>query len=83
MFIVRNIDKDASRRQIFSTLAASAHSRGIKVIAEGVETAEELRTLIRLGADYVQGYYLGKPAAMPAPVPESVRLGIWGKGGRQ
>ena len=83
MFIVRNIDKDASRRQIFSTLAAGAHSRGIKVIAEGVETAEELRTLIRLGADYVQGYYLGKPAVMPAPVPESVRLGIWGKGGRQ
>ncbi len=83
MFIVRNIDKDASRRQIFETLAAHAHSRGTKVIAEGVETAEELCTLIGLGADYLQGYYLGKPAALPAQVSESVRLEIWGKGGRQ
>ena len=36
-------------------------ARNGKLIAEGVETKEELFTLIRLGVDYVQGYYLGRP----------------------
>lgn len=34
---------------------------GLKVVAEGVETVEELRCLARLGCDEVQGYYLSKP----------------------
>jgi EAL domain-containing protein (putative c-di-GMP-specific phosphodiesterase class I) len=34
---------------------------GLKVVAEGVETAEQLRTLERLGIDYIQGYYFSKP----------------------
>jgi EAL domain-containing protein (putative c-di-GMP-specific phosphodiesterase class I) len=33
----------------------------LKVVAEGVETAEQLRTLERLGIDYIQGYYFSKP----------------------
>ncbi len=36
-------------------------TRQAKVIAEGVETKEEMYTLIKLGIDYIQGYYLGKP----------------------
>lgn len=34
---------------------------GLKVVAEGVETLEELRTLAELGCDEVQGYYLSRP----------------------
>jgi len=34
----------------------------ITSIAEGIETEEELQALIRIGVDYGQGYYLGKPA---------------------
>jgi diguanylate cyclase (GGDEF)-like protein len=34
---------------------------GLKVVAEGVETVEELRCLARLGCDEAQGYYLSKP----------------------
>lgn len=33
----------------------------LKVVAEGVETAEQLRELERLGIDYIQGYYFSKP----------------------
>ena len=33
----------------------------IKVVAEGIETREELQMAICLGADYLQGYYLGIP----------------------
>ena len=34
---------------------------GLKVVAEGVETAEQLKELERLGIDYIQGYYFSKP----------------------
>ena len=41
-----------------------AHALGIKVIAEGVETAQQYETLRDLGCDEVQGYFVGRP--MPA-----------------
>ena len=43
--------------------AASAISRalGIRVVAEGVETAEQLATMRALGCDSLQGYYLARP----------------------
>ena len=37
------------------------HSNNIMALAEGVETSEELRMVIHLGADLIQGYYTGKP----------------------
>lgn len=39
-----------------------AHDLGIRVVAEGIETAQELQTVIELGTDYAQGYFLGRPA---------------------
>ena len=39
------------------------HDNNIKALAEGVETAEELRTVIHLGADLIQGYYTARPSA--------------------
>ena len=39
------------------------HDNGIKALAEGVETAEELRTVIHLGADLIQGFYTARPSA--------------------
>lgn len=37
------------------------HTAGFLVIAEGVETAAQFELLLKLGADYQQGYYIGKP----------------------
>lgn len=37
------------------------HRRNIRVIAEGVETFGEMKKVIELGVDYIQGYYLHKP----------------------
>ena len=39
-----------------------SHDNGIKALAEGVETSDELRTVLALGVDLVQGYYLAMPA---------------------
>ncbi len=38
------------------------HDNNIMALAEGVETSEELRTVIHLGADLIQGYYTARPA---------------------
>jgi EAL domain-containing protein (putative c-di-GMP-specific phosphodiesterase class I) len=40
-----------------------SHSLGLLVVAEGVETKEQLVLLKQLGCDFVQGYYLSKPIA--------------------
>jgi diguanylate cyclase (GGDEF)-like protein len=45
-----------------------AHASGIKTIAEGVETQEQLNILINLDCDQVQGYFLGRP--VPAAIFE-------------
>ncbi len=44
-------------RQIIST----AHNMDIKIIAEGIETEEDLKTLKAMNLDYYQGYYIGRP----------------------
>lgn len=47
---------------IVTSVIAMAHAVDLTVVAEGVETAEQLDILRRLGCDQVQGFYLGRPA---------------------
>jgi EAL domain-containing protein (putative c-di-GMP-specific phosphodiesterase class I) len=45
------------------------HAVGAKVIAECIETAEHAALMKRLGADYGQGWHLGRPGAIRPPRP--------------
>lgn len=46
---------------LVSTIIAMSKALGKKVVAEGVETEEQLNLLTKLGCDYIQGYYFSKP----------------------
>jgi EAL domain-containing protein (putative c-di-GMP-specific phosphodiesterase class I) len=59
MGLVRGIDSDPPRQEIVRALNSVAQGIGALVIAEGIETAEELRVLRELGVPYGQGYHFG------------------------
>ena len=74
--IVRGIDTDRDKQQIVSNIVAYAHARSMQLIAEGIETEAQLRTVISLGVDLLQGYYLSRPAAVPAPIAPAAQAVI-------
>lgn len=71
--IIRGIDTDPDKQQIVRNIVAYAHPRSMQIIAEGVETAEELKKVIELGVDALQGYFLAKPAAVPLKIAPAAR----------
>ena len=71
--IIRGIDTDPDKQQIVQNIVAYAHPRSMQIIAEGVETAEELKKVLELGVDGLQGYFLAKPANIPARIAPAAR----------
>lgn len=67
-FLISDVDKDVNKQMFVRSTIDFARLNNIKVLAEGVETSEELRTVIDFGVDYVQGYYTGRPT--PEPIAE-------------
>jgi diguanylate cyclase (GGDEF)-like protein/PAS domain S-box-containing protein len=64
---VRGVGEGGRDEQLVDVIITLAHRIGAKVVAEGVETEEQMKWLTAAGCDYVQGFLLG----MPAP-PESL-----------
>ena len=58
---VRDITEDVSDAQIVETIIMMAHNLGMTVVAEGVETKEQLELLDSFGCKTIQGYYYSKP----------------------
>ncbi len=65
---VRDIQADNSSRTIIQTIISMANSMGLEVVAEGVETHEQLDFLKNQGCRYVQGFYFSRP--MPGDIFE-------------
>lgn len=59
--LTRGIDSDRTRRALAGALCEFGRQTECTIIAEGIETAEELETLRGLGVDAAQGYFLGMP----------------------
>jgi len=62
MNLIRDIHKDRSRYALVKGLMEFSNLTNIKIIAEGIETAEEMETLIQMGIQYGQGYFIARPA---------------------
>lgn len=72
--LITGIESDHNRRLFVQNTIDFAHQNGIKALAEGVETLEELNTVIECGIDLIQGYYTGRPAENPiADITDEVR----------
>jgi EAL domain-containing protein (putative c-di-GMP-specific phosphodiesterase class I) len=62
--LVRGIDSDPPRQELLRALHAVAGKLGGQIIAEGIETTEELETIQGLGIPYGQGYLFGRAAPL-------------------
>lgn len=68
-FIQNELEKPANH-SVIGDVVAMAHRMHLSVVAEGVETKEQMKRLREVGCDYAQGYYLAKPM----PVAEFEKL---------
>ena len=58
---IRNLIENYENQVVVHAMVAMSHALGIKVIAEGVETQEQLKFLAKNGCDMAQGYWFSKP----------------------
>jgi diguanylate cyclase (GGDEF)-like protein len=73
MTLSRDIHRHSYKQHLVKSLIAFSASVDAALIAEGVETWEELETLARLGVRYAQGYLFARPSRTPAgPPPETL-----------
>jgi diguanylate cyclase (GGDEF)-like protein len=73
MLLVRDIERNQHKQKLVSNIISYAKENSIKTIAEGVETFDEMKTLILLGTDYLQGFYLGKPNEKVSHIPTRIK----------
>jgi EAL domain-containing protein (putative c-di-GMP-specific phosphodiesterase class I)/FixJ family two-component response regulator len=69
--LTRNVYKDPARRALAAGLISFAIELGATVVAEGIQTRQELETLQELGVRYGQGFYLGRPG----PIADVMSIG--------
>jgi len=61
MKLIRNVDEDSLKYALVKGMVEFSKASNIYLIAEGIETYEELNTLVILGVQYGQGYFIQKP----------------------
>ena len=68
MKLIRGINSDHLKYALVKGMVEVSRVSSISLIAEGIETAEELETLINLGVQYGQGYLIQKPAEVTSEI---------------
>ena len=61
---IQGLDVDPPSSEMVKTILAMAHELHMNVVAEGIEEEGQAKSLNRMGCEYGQGYYFGRP--MPA-----------------
>jgi EAL domain-containing protein (putative c-di-GMP-specific phosphodiesterase class I) len=75
MALIRGIDGSPIRQHIVRSIVDLCGKLQMQVVAEGVETAAEMRTVRLLGCHFAQGYFIGRPAEDFAPL-SALKLGV-------
>ncbi len=68
-FLKRALERE-TEHQVIKSITELAHSLNLKVVCEGVESAEQKEILKEMGCDYIQGYYFAKPG-------DAESIGTW------
>jgi EAL domain-containing protein (putative c-di-GMP-specific phosphodiesterase class I) len=71
--LVRDIHLSPIKRNLLETLVVLAEKIHARVIAEGVESAEEFQALRAMGVTFAQGFYFAVPAVLAGPTPLHLR----------
>jgi diguanylate cyclase (GGDEF)-like protein/PAS domain S-box-containing protein len=74
---IDHLTTSSKDKAIARSIIQLGHNLGMQVIAEGVETADQVETLQQLGCDVVQGFYFGRPvpAGEVGRIPQAVAVG--------
>ncbi|MCR5118005.1 MAG: bifunctional diguanylate cyclase/phosphodiesterase [Lachnospiraceae bacterium] len=65
--LIEDIHEDLKKQHFVNNIVEFAHDNGFLALAEGVESPQELASVVRMGVDLIQGYYTAKPAYVLAP----------------
>lgn len=76
MDLIRDIHKDLFKQALIEALVTFARSTNMKTIAEGIETEEELATLINLGVYAGQGFFIKKPSPEFSSISPDIQFTI-------
>lgn len=82
MDLVRNIDKDVLKQALLKAFNEFSVVANMKMIAEGIETMDELQTLIAIGIPYGQGYLLQRPIDKFLDISPVIKTAILNKNQR-
>jgi EAL domain-containing protein (putative c-di-GMP-specific phosphodiesterase class I) len=66
MAIIRDCDSDRAKQAVIAALIQYAKQAGAAVIAEGVETEQEMDVVCELGVDMIQGFLISQPVEFPS-----------------
>lgn len=61
MSLIRDVHRIPTKQKLVRSMAALCHDMDVMVVAEGVETEDECRTLVECGCDLLQGYLFARP----------------------
>lgn len=59
--LIQGVNADPIKWALLETFVTFSKRIGCRIIAEGVETSEEMRTVVQLGVDYIQGFFIARP----------------------
>ena len=69
MQLVRGLHASSIKRELIDTMQRFSESTGITLVAEGVESSEELAALVEVGVRCAQGYLFARPGRARAATP--------------